>query len=268
MYKKSLATALVNLTTVSGLSALLTATTLVLSNPLLTNPASALPKDGPVDREIPTPRPLPKPFPRPSDSGKTPDYTGVPKFLVGNSSLLKQIVTTVWNEGGKGITEQKIKEALNGKQLQKGVSIYNANVNLGGISQQPIISISGADRATVTISIPGNNTEFKTTTNTIFGSYADPSFRVGFNLQLDIKVSALAQRIQVDDVTVSIVNANIHGSNATGTLVETFADFFTKGQFSRDILSRINGDYSVKNKLADYIQSAIGRYVPANILRL
>ena len=85
---------------------------------------------------------------------------------------------------------------------------------------------------------------------------------------MDIKVSALAQRIQVDDVNISINDANIHGSNLSGTLVETFADFFTRGQFSRDIISRINRDYSVKGQLVAYIQSAIGRYVPANILRL
>jgi hypothetical protein len=71
--------------------------------------------------------------------------------------------------------------------------------------------------------------------------------------------------IKIDDLNVQITHANIHGSNAVGTLVETLADLFTNGRFSQDITSRINQDISLKGRLAQAIQSAIDRVLPAKV---
>lgn len=258
MYKKSLATVLATLTTLGGLCTLLTATTV-----LFNSPASAMPKDGPLPRETES-KPTSSPASvRPVFQQK--DYPAAVKFLLANSGLMQQVVTKSWNEGGKGIAEQKIRESLNGKRVSKGVNIYNANVNLSGISQQRVTS-AGDNHINVVLIIPGNSTEFKTTTPTIFGSYADPSFQVGFDLEVNLKISTLTNRIQIDDVNIGISGANIHGSNATGTLVETFGDFFTKGGFSRDILAKINSDNSVKDRLVDGITNSIISAVPSEIL--
>jgi hypothetical protein len=154
---------------------------------------------------------------------------------------------------------------LDGRKIKKGVNIYKPNVSLGEISQQRAFA-SGNNQATITITIPGNDAEFKATTPTVFGSYADPSFRVGFNLEATIKLSTSLDIVQVDDVTIQIKDANFRGSNAVGTLVETAGDFFTGGDFSRDIVSRINGDFSAKDRLSSLIKSAIGGIVPSNIL--
>lgn len=263
MLRKSLAITLAALTTLGGSSTLFTITTLLVSNPLLTMPASARPID-PIDRpDSPT---RPNPLPRPAPTSQ--NYPAAVQFLLKNSSLMQQVVTTAWNDGGKGIAQQKMNETLNGKSLRKGVSIYNSNVRLGNISQQQVVAGPGSNQVSVVILITGNDAEFKTTTPSIFGSYADPSFRVGFNLTVNLKVSTLTNQIQVDDISANISNANIRGSNLTGTLVETFADFFTKGGFSRDVVSNINRGYSVKNDLASSIKSAIGRLVPGQILKV
>lgn len=254
MYKQSLAT----LTILGGLCTLMTTTTV-----LFNSPASAIPKDGPLPRETES-----KPTSSPTSARsvfQSRDYPGAVKLLLNNSGLMEQVVTKSWNERGKGITEQKIKESLNGKGVSKGVNVYDANVNIGGISQQRVTS-AGDNHINVALIIPGNSTKFTTTTPTIFGSYADPSFRVGFDLEVNLKISTLTNRIQIDDVKVGISGTNIHGSNATGTLVETFGDFFTKGGFSRDILAKINSDSSVKDRLAGGIASSITSVVPSEIL--
>lgn len=255
MYKKSLSIALANLITLGGLSSLLTIVTLIPNNQLLTAPAYALPNGG-QDRPERVPQPKPQPAP-------VRNYPAASKFLLSNSSLLQQVVTKSWNEGGKGIAEQKIKEALNGKEIAKGANIYNVNPNLGGISQQQV-SVSGNNQVNVTLTIPGNSAEFKSTTPTVFGQYADPSFRVGFDLNVNLKIST--DRIHVDDLSVTVSGANFHGSNLTGTLYETIADLFTNGGFSRDIISHINGDYETKGLLDRFIQSAIISLVPSNVI--
>jgi hypothetical protein len=265
--KKTLTTALVTFATLSGLSTLFTIPFVILNTAILTNPASALPPQKPdgeggggIDPDGRT-----KPGKSMPNSPSTNYYPPAIKFLLNNPRSIEQITTTVWNQGGKGIVEQKIKEALNGRKIKEGVNIYNANVNLAGISQTQT-SPGSNNQLNIKITMSGNNSEFKTTTPTIFGSYADPSFRVMFDLEENLKISASGNQIQVDEVSIRIINARIHGSNAVGTLVETFADLWTNGGFSQDIISRINGSYSAKSDLASLIRSAIDRYVPANVL--
>jgi hypothetical protein len=236
MLKKSLATILATIATMNGFSTFMVSS-LVILNPLSTSPATAAESD----------------------------YAAAIKYLTSNPNLVSKVVTQVWKQGGKEIAAQKIAETLNGKQLKKGVSIYGVQVNLNNIQPSGVQLLNDGRQATVKITVPVSNVNFKTTTDTVFGSYADPSFRVKFNLTATLKISA-SNQITVDDINVGVSNASISGSNITGTLIETFADFFTKGQFSRDIVSRINGNYSVKGQLGGYIQSAIGQYTPGNVL--
>ncbi len=205
-----------------------------------------------------------KPTPAPTSNR---DYTAAVKFLLNNSSSMQQVIETTWNQAGKGIAAQKIKEILNGRQVSNGVGIYDANVNIGSITSQQVTGGSNPNQINVQIVVRGNDTEFHTTTPTIFGSYADPSFRVGFDLTINLTMSVgqSTTPIKIDDLNVQITHANIHGSNAVGTLVETLGDLFTNGRFSQDITSRINQDISLKGRLAQAIQSAIDRVLPAKV---
>jgi hypothetical protein len=248
MPNKFFTIALINLIAVGGLSA------------ILTSSVSALPKDGVLDREPKSP-----PTSTPRRPSQPQDYPAGIKFLLNNSNLMQQVVTRVWNDGGKGITEQKIKETLDGKEIKKGINIYKPSVSLGSIGQQRVFA-SGNNQVTISMVIPGNDAEFKATTPTVFGSYADPAFRVGFNLEITLRLSSSVDQILVDEVNVAIRDANFRGSNAVGTAIESVGDFFTGGGFSRDIVSRINGSFSDKDRLSSLIKSAIGNVVPANIL--
>jgi Protein of unknown function (DUF3421) len=193
------------------------------------------------------------------------NYPAGVKYLLANNDALKKAITTGWNEGGKGIAQQKISEAIGGKKIRKGVSIYGQNVNLGDIRSRGVQFDANTNQVILQVSTTGN-TEFKTTTPTVFGSYGDPSFRVSFDLNVTIKISTATNKVNIDDITVGVVGRGFNGTNAVGTVIESVKDFSTKGQFSRDIISGINGNYSVKEKLVGYVKSVIDRYVPANIL--
>lgn len=208
--------------------------------------------EGPRDRD-PSPQPTPKSTPN-------RDYPATVRDLLNNSTLNK-IINTMWIQGGKGIVAQQIKDKINGRTFSDDVGAYDANVNLGAIADNQVTAGPGPNQFSVKLVIPGNNVEFKTTTPTFFGSYADPSFRVGFDLTVNLTMSVEQSNspIKVNEVTVQSSNANIHGSNAVGTIVETLGDLFTNGGFSRDITSGINQNYNAKDQLAKYIQLAIDR---------
>ncbi len=262
MFNKSFVTSL------SKLSALLTISALAINTPIFLNAASALPKqgtdtEGGGGRDEPKPNPAPKPKP---GSSQPKNYPAAVKYLLANSSSLQQIATTAWDSGAKDITKEKIRKALDGKKIREGVSTYDVNLGLSGVSQTQVSPGSNSNQINVKLIIPGNNSELKTTTPTIIGSYGDPSFRIMFDLEVDLKLSTLIDKINVDDVSIKISNAKMNGSNAVGTLVETLGDLFTNGGFSQRVVSSINGDYSAKDNLASYIRSAVNRYIPANVL--
>jgi hypothetical protein len=185
------------------------------------------------------------------------DYIGKVGNYLKNPSAMQQAIKSIWDKAGRGIAAEQIQRAINGKRFKKGVNAYNAHANLGNI--QSTWNGNSADQISVQISIPGNDVEFKTTTPTIFGSYADPSFRVGFGLVINLTVSVTNTNnpIRIGQLDVQVQNGNVHGSNAVGTLIETVADFFTGGDFSRKIVSQINQDQDLKTKVAQAVTSTL-----------
>ena len=169
------------------------------------------------------------------------------------------MLETFWREAGRGIVSEQIKQTVNGMNFSEGVSAYNCVVNLGNIV--PTWRRTGPSALRIDMPIPGSNVELKTTTPTIFGSYADPSFRVGFDilLQLAARAQVGAPYLAIDHATLDVTRASVHGSNATGTVVETVADFFSRGRFSRSITNRINSSQDIKGRLQNAINGALSR---------
>lgn len=183
------------------------------------------------------------------------------QFLLDHSSLIQQSIEKTWNEAGKGIVAQKIKESLNNRQISNGVNIYNASVDIAAISNQQLTVGSQANQVRLTLVIPGNYTDFHTTTNSIFGSYADPEFGVSFDLRVDITISVdqllSSNPVHINEVKVQVSNASIHGSNLVGTVIETVGDFIPGVNFSQSITSRINQSFDFKNQLETTIKKAV-----------
>lgn len=156
------------------------------------------------------PRPTRQPTPNPIPNR---NYSAIAFYLLNHYSLIKPIIDTTWNEAGKGIAAQQIKDQINGRQFSKGVSGYDANVNLGAITENQATLGSDPNQINVRVMIPGNDVNFKTTTPTVFGSYADPSFRLGFDLTVNLKISVGPNNfLEVVELNVQTSNANIHGS--------------------------------------------------------
>lgn len=86
----------------------------------------------------PTPEPTPTPIPY-------RDYSAIALYLLNNYSLIRPIIDTTWNEIGRGIAAQQIKDQINGRQFSDGVSGYNANVNLGAITENQVTLALGPD---------------------------------------------------------------------------------------------------------------------------
>ncbi|MEH1808295.1 hypothetical protein [Nostoc sp.] len=203
----------------------------------------------------------PRPRPTPIPTAPTPIPTPAVQFLLDHSSLIQQSIGKTWNEAGKGIVAQKIKESLNNRQISNGVNIYNASVDIAAISNQQLTVGSQANQVRLTLVIPGNYTDFHTTTNSIFGSYADPEFGVSFDLRVDITISVdqllSSNPVNINELKVQVSNASIHGSNLVGTIVETVGDFIPGVNFSQSITSRINQSFDFKNQLETAIKTAV-----------
>jgi len=187
------------------------------------------------------------------------DYPSKVSNLLLQSHSMQDVTNMVWNEAGRGIASEKIRQSINGREFVDGVSGYDANVNMGNITAT--WNEVAPNQLSMEVQIPGNNVEFHTTTPTIFGSWGDPAFRVGFDIivNLAMSISNSSTPITISQMNAQITNASIHGSNAVGTLIETLADFFTGGEFSRSITDSINNDHDLKGKVAQAIASALDR---------
>ena len=163
----------------------------------------------------------------------------------------------MWRDAGRGIVAEQIRDSINGHTFQKGVSGKEANVALGDLFSG--WRRTGPTSLAIDLRVPGSNVEFKTTTDTILGSFADPSFRVGFDLALGLICLVQPNRpfLVVNVFNAAISNASVHGSNASGTLVETIGDFLSHGGFSQRITSQINDDKNIKDKLQAGIDNAV-----------
>ena len=183
------------------------------------------------------------------------DYPAKVDHLSRQNGPLQDVFKTMWNEAGRPIVADKVQQAVNGRSFAKGVNGYQAHASMGDIA------VSWRTLGPNHLSVPGNDCEFHATTPTVLGKFADPAFRVGFGLavNIDMGVRNAKPPINLNVFDVRTTNASVHGSNAVGTLVETVADFFTKGEFSRNITSQINGDFSLKSQIAQSIGSALDK---------
>jgi hypothetical protein len=167
----------------------------------------------------------------------------------------------IWNEGARVPVKQKIREAISGKQLPEGVRIYGEVITLEPYKLVEF-SFSG-NMGMIGVDVPVG-IQFKTNNRSVFGTYADSTFRTKFNLQMMLVCHIKGDKIIVNDITTKM-NFNSIDSNERNASTISSVDRFLKGQFQQDVESR-NRTVAVKNQWAGYISSAIERLVPANIL--
>ena len=170
---------------------------------------------------------------------------------------------TIWNEGAKGLIEQKIREAISGRQIRPGVNIYGETINLDSFKLVTFAFDPIGKDGWLGIDVPVNM-QFKISNRSVLGSYADSTFRTKLNLQIMLKSSVKNNRVTVDNIDVKM-NPDLIGSNVGDSRMLSSVDNFLKGEFKQDVESR-NRTAAVKAQWAGYIKAAIDRFTPANIL--
>lgn len=185
------------------------------------------------------------------------DYSARTSQILTDPAQMQRMFTELWRTDGRQIAADGVTRALNGKELRRGYNIHRVNVNLATPDFR--WTASGPGRIVANILLPGSNAKFLVTTPTVFGSHADPAFRVGFDIAADVTISVANAEppVRVGDINARISNASVHGANATGTITESVADFFTRGGFSAKITSEINNSPDARQKVAQAIRSAL-----------
>ncbi len=163
--------------------------------------------------------------------------TGAQK--VGNPpQTLAQLATAGVQAAAKaeGVSAYNISEGFNPS------GNYSANLIQPGPFQILGITFPGVSEPTLAISyvVPGNTLNFTTTTNSIFGSYADPSFRVTYDLDINLDVAFSPNINAANPVTVTgtaqVANAHTTPTNAAASIANFFSSSLTSS-----ISNGING---------------------------
>jgi hypothetical protein len=206
--------------------------------------------------------------------GNVVDAPSVPKKYLNYAAGLQYLfdrqkyfdsVGLVWSENGKKIVEQKIREAISNKQLNRGVRIYGEAISLAFLGSMSIPNFDPNTNITIELNRQADIT-FQTATSKNYGIYGDPSFRVKFNLTTTVKFHTIPNLIIVDDVNVTINDIDLI-SSVEGKVAGLVRNFFSdKGEFQRDVMSRINGNSSIKSQVAGHIKSTIERLVTSDIV--
>jgi hypothetical protein len=181
--------------------------------------------------------------------------------VLARAGQIGQTAATAWNEFGKGVLAQQIKDELDGKRvtqiLGKSVRLKNISVNLRDLALQDVKVGDTPDQIRVKLVVPGNNIN---ATASVPVS-PDPSFRVFFDLELEmlLTVNNSSSPIRVETFNARSTNVDIRGSNLAGGIIKPVADFFTGGGFSNRITARATQSIT-KEQLAANIRAIADRF--------
>jgi hypothetical protein len=210
--------------------------------------------DSPLCSGEPRPKPKPRPVPAPVPSSP------IVQQVLARSGQIQQTIDTAWSEFGKGVLAQQIKDELNGKRVGKivrTIHLKNVSVNLRDLAIKEVKAGPGANQISVHLVAPGNNVNASAD---VF-ALPDPSYRVFFDLELDLTLSLdnSSNPIRVDTFNARSTNLDVRGSNLVGTITKSIADFFTGGGFSRNITARATQSIT-KEQLAANIRAIADRF--------
>ncbi len=127
-----------------------------------------------------------------------------------------------------GITlQQEVVSSIQQAAQQQGVSAYNISESFassGAYSAQ--LNTTGANPTlSIQFQLSGNTANFTTTTNSIFGSWADPTFEVSYGLTLTVNVtlpSSLSSRSTVSASASAVVGPVTVTSHNVGVAILNF----------------------------------------------
>lgn len=214
--------------------------------------------DAAPDSPLCSGEPKPKPKPRPTTPSVPP--SPIVQQVLARSGQIQQTIDTAWSEFGKGILAQQIKDELDGKRVGKiikTIHLKNVSVNLRDLTVKQVTAGPRPDQISVHLVAPGNNVNASAD---VF-ALPDPSYRVFFDLELDLTLTLdnSSNPIRVETFNARSTNTSVRGSNLVGTITKSLGDFFTGGDFSRNITARASRSIS-KEQLAASIRTIADRF--------
>jgi hypothetical protein len=130
-------------------------------------------------------------------------------------------------------------EVATSVQSNTGQTAYNISANFPAAGRL-FAAVTG--NLVLQYRLPGEVITFNTTTPTIFGSYADPSFRLTFDMTIEIASPIPAMPCSFSPAASLIIeNANISGDNLFGRLAQTVGDIINFFQDEPPIFQAAEG---------------------------
>lgn len=125
-------------------------------------------------------------------------------------------------EGRRPAIEEKVRNELGkGDRFARGITLYNINARMGPTDFQ----YAGNE---VLYTIRGNYLYFKSTTPSVFGSYADPAFEVHFDIELRGPITApLNGPPYSDGMAARIPVMTVKPRNVSGDIVTLMINIFS-----------------------------------------
>jgi hypothetical protein len=241
MFKKSLATLLATITTLSGFGTLFTVSALVVSNPLLTSPARA----------------------------ETLDNSRGIQFLSSHKDVLNKVINQVWEQDGRKILSYLIASEL--RELNRGNPYFAANkideivVTTGGIKTDESTIFLTEDGSAVgfNFALKNNAIRFKVKSNSpdrfpFSGSALPAEAIVDYDLNISLTMNT---RPTISSICSGLL---LYPYGRTDSI---FNQDYGMSAFFRKIKSRFDRETSTTNYLATKIQLAIEQNVPAEELK-
>jgi hypothetical protein len=124
-------------------------------------------------------------------------------------------------EANRPALEQRIQQELGrGDLISKGVTLYDISFHLG----TPSFRYNGNR---FDYQLVSNRMNFKSTTPTVLGSYADPAFELHFDSALNGSVTIpRGGRPRIDNLAAQIPNISVSPHNVPGSILTTVVHFF------------------------------------------
>jgi len=137
--------------------------------------------------------------------------------------------------------EKKIRDYLGkGDRFAKGITLYNMNLRLG----QANFRFLANDRFEITIN--GNYMYAKSTTPSVFGSYADPAAQFDFDVRVTGRLvlpTRTQPNLRIEGLALYLPKARVKGRNLTGNI-----GVFVLGLFKNQVKTLLKNEIDKQMK--------------------
>lgn len=161
-------------------------------------------------------------------------FPGAPTTVTNQPTIFQSTLQKSWQELIAGQLKingqtlgQTIASGIQSAEEAQGLSAYNISSGFDGTPTYngTLKQTSSGSELVLTFDAIGNETTFTSTTNSIFGSWADPTFHVTYNLNLTIDLM-LPSNLVTGKVTASALATTSDVTVSTSNVLVGIADFF------------------------------------------